>query len=133
MRVRAAMAGFAALATVSGADAAPAPPRVGPTCGPVPAGWITSRPDRSQIVNTIVIYDKAPGPMTRSNPPTWNGGSVNAGQLHEYVGITKQMRPVPTLLLVVSPKADCAEVQFVRKLVDDALDCGRDQCVEVAP
>ena len=71
--------------------------------------------------------------MSRSSLPTWNGGTISAGQLHQYVSITKQMKPVPTLLLIVSPNADCEEVQFVRHLVDGILDCGTDQCVEVTP
>ena len=102
-------------------------------CPGPPQGWSTSRPDRSQVVNTIVVYNKARGAMVRSSLPTWNGSPVHAGQLREYVGITKQMTPVPTLLLIVSPHADCDELQFVRKLVGDVLDCGTDQCVEVTP
>ena len=114
------------------AGASAAPPKAQACAGP-PSGWVTSRPDKSQVVNTIVIYDKVSGPMARSSLPTWNGSNVHAGQLREYVTITKQMTPVPTLLLIVSPHADCEEVQFVRKLVGNVLDCGTDQCVEVAP
>lgn len=129
MRVRATVALFGALAAIpSISPAAPAQ-----ACPASPAGWSASRPDKSEVVNTIVIHAKAPGLMTRASLPTWNGGVVNAGQLQQYVSITKQMNPVPTLLLVVSPHADCDEVKFVRKIVDDALDCGTDRCVEVAP
>lgn len=128
MRVQIIAALLAALVAVPAVSpAAPA------SCAAPSAGWMTSRPDKSEVVNTIVIHNKAPGPMVRSSLPTWNGAVVNAGQIHEYVSITKQMNPVPTLLLVVSPHADCEEVKVVRKIVDDALDCGTDRCVEVAP
>ena len=129
MHVRSAVAVFAALTAFPAVSSA----ALSNSCAAPPAGWTTSRPDKSQVVNTIVIHDKAPSPMTRSSLPTWNGAAVTAGQIHEYVGVTKQMNPVPTLLLVVSPHADCEQVKGVRKIVDDALDCGTDQCVEVAP
>ena len=132
MQMRMGLVLCAACGLVLPAGTSAAPPRTQACAGP-PSGWVTSRPDKSQVVNTIVIYDKVSGPMARSSLPTWNGSVVTAGQLHEYVGITKQMRPVPTLLLIVSPRADCEEVRFVRKIVDDAMDCGTDQCVEVAP
>ena len=130
MRKRLVLCAACGLLLPAGTSAAPPGAQA---CANPPSGWITSRPDKSQVVNTIVIYDKVRGPRVRSSLPTWNGSAVTAGQLHEYVGITKLMKPVPTLLLIVSPRADCEEVRFVRKIVDDALDCGTDQCVEVAP
>lgn len=133
MPVRATVALFAALAAAPISGVAAPAPVAARSCAAPPTGWITSRQDSSQVVNTIVIYDKTPGPMSRASLPTWNGSTVNAAQLHQYVGITKRMNPVPTLLLVVSPRADCEEVQFVRQIVDGILDCGTDQCVEVAP
>jgi len=53
-------------------------------------------------------------------------------QVREYVELTKTIPPVPTLLLVVSPAADCAEINMFRQMVNEILDCELGQCVEVS-
>ena len=104
-----------------------------PTCGSPPTGWETLRPDRSQVVNTIILHQKASHPHPRVFLPTWNGAPVTPEQVREYVRLTVQMKPTPTLLLVVSPFADCEQVALFRQIIDETLNCETDQCIEVAP
>lgn len=116
---------FAALAPAAAATAGSA------TCGSPPAGWKTSPPASTQVVNTVAVRGKATVPSARHLLPTWNGASVTPDQVREYVRVTTLMKPVPTLLLVVSPSADCGEVGRLRKMIDETLDCGKGQCVEL--
>ena len=116
MRLRVLSGIFALVASASPALAA--------TCGGAPSGWKTSRP-HGQVINTLAIDD--------AKPATWNGSPVTREQVRQYVGLTKELNPVPTLLLVVSPAADCAEVRTFRQMIDTTLDCKAGQCVEVGP
>ena len=110
------------------ASASPALPG---TCGAPPSGWKTSRPDATQVVNAVAIQGQPEGARADAPRLTWNGTSVTQEQVREYVGITKTMNPVPTLLLIVSPSADCAQVSMFRHMIDETLDCESGQCVEV--
>lgn len=122
------------LVALTGSIASPAPLTIGtPNCGPPLQEWTTTRTDRAKAVNTLVIHGKKPFSVIGRSSVTWNGASVTSEQVRKYVGVTKAMSPVPSLLLVVSPGADCTEVQLYRQIIDDALDCGSDQCVEVNP
>ena len=104
-------------------------PRVITNCGPPLQGWATSR-DQSRIVNTLTLHPSIGGTL----PATWNGTPVQPEHVREYLNLFPSMRkPAPTLLLVVSPQADCSQVQMYRKMVEDVLDCGGGQCVEVSP
>ena len=102
------------------------------TCGPPPSGWGTSQPDATQVVNAVALQGQPGGARADVPRVTWNGSSVTQEQVREYVGITKTMNPVPTLLLVVSPSADCAEVRMFRQMIDETLNCESGQCVEVS-
>ena len=101
------------------------------TCGAPPSGWKTFRPDATQVVNAVAIQGQHEGARADAPRLTWNGTSVTREQVREYVGITKTMNPVPTLLLIVSPSADCAQVSMFRNMIGDTLDCETGQCVEV--
>lgn len=115
---------FVLLATVPAiAFAAPAPQ----TCGPRSAGWKQARGDRVSPVNTVVLYDHG------NHPPTWNGAAVSTENIRQYLGVTAQMSPQPIFVLIVSPNADCREVDALRRMASEALKCGSHQCVEVSP
>ena len=101
------------------------------TCGAPPSGWKTSRSDATQVVNALAIQGQPGGARAEAPRLTWNGSSVTQEQVREYVGITKTMNPVPTLLLIVSPSADCAQVSLFRRMIDETLDCESGQCVEI--
>lgn len=93
-------------------------------CPSAPPGWDRFRSDRSTAVNVLALYGQ-------QTSPTWNGTSVTATDVREYLGITKQMTPQPILILLVSPTADCSEVDAYRRLADETLKCGSGRCVEV--
>jgi len=95
------------------------------SCGSPSAGWKTSQPNKTQAVNTVAIQNK------KGTVLTWNGASVTAKQLREYVQITKTLRPSPTLVLIVTPSADCGEVRRLRQMIQETLRCESGQCVEV--
>lgn len=115
---------FVLLATVPAiAFAAPAPQ----TCGPRSAGWKQARGDRVSPVNTVVLYDHG------NHPPTWNGAAVSTENIRQYLGVTAQMSPQPIFVLIVSPNADCREVDALRRMASEVLKCGSHQCVEVSP
>ena len=106
---------------------APAP-RLIRNCGPPLQGWATQR-DQSRIVNTFTLHPSIGGTL----PATWNGTPVQPEHVREYLNLFPGMKPAPTLLLVVSPQADCSQVRLYRQMVEDVLDCGGGQCVEVSP
>ncbi len=97
-----------------------------PTCGTLKAGWQASRSDADVPVNVVVLY--GPG-----KPPIWNGTPVTDKQAREYVGITTKMNPIPVFVLVVSPRADCRQVQAYRSMASRILPCGQGKCVEIHP
>ena len=97
------------------------------TCGPPAAGWEHSRKDRESPVNTVVLYDHG------NHRPTWNGGAVTTDEIRQYLGVTTQMSPQPVFVLIVSPNADCDEVDAFRRMVSEVLKCGSHHCVEVSP
>jgi hypothetical protein len=94
-------------------------------CGSPPTGWKTSQPNKTQVVNTVAIRKE------KGTVLTWNGASVTPRQLREYVQITKSMNPSPTLLLIVSPSAECGEVRRLREMIQETLRCENGQCVEI--
>jgi hypothetical protein len=97
------------------------------TCGPPAAGWEHSRGDRVSPVNTVVLYDHG------HHRPTWNGATVTTDQIREYLGVTTQMSPQPVFVQIISPNADCHEVDAYRRMASEVLKCGSHPCVEVSP
>lgn len=116
--------GFSLLALAALTPAAASTARSA-NCGSPPADWKASRPDKAQVVNTVAI-SKGEGRVL-----TWNGSSVTPKQLREYFQIVKALNPSPTLVLVVSPSADCGEVRRLRQMIQETLGCNGGQCVEV--
>jgi hypothetical protein len=98
-----------------------------PTCGPRLHGWDQSRVDSAQQVNTVILYDR------HHHSPTWNGAPVNADQVRQYLEVTKQMSPQPIFVLIISPNADCHEVDTYRRMASDILKCAPGRCVEAKP
>ena len=115
--------GFSSLAIAALTPAAASAPRSA-TCGSPPAGWKTSQPDKTQVVNTVAIQ--------KGTVLTWNGAPVTPKQLREYVQIIDTLKPSPTLLLIVSPSADCGRVRRLRQMIQETLECESGQCVEVS-
>lgn len=97
-----------------------------PACGPLKAGWQASRSDPDVPVNVVVLFESG-------KPPFWNGTAVTDRQVQEYLGITAKMTPIPVLVLVVSPRADCRQVQTYRSMASRILPCGQGKCVEIHP
>ena len=113
--------------------ASPPPPLPVWNCGPPLAGWKTFRADRTNAVNTVVL-SPADEVMTRPAGATWNGAVVTPDQVLEYTSLTRQMPPIPTLLLVVTYGTDCAIVSKYRRMIDETLNCkATGVCVEVSP
>jgi hypothetical protein len=105
------------------------------TCGPPSIGWEKSRGDLLRPVNVLILYDKPPPiPASLNKPivPTWNGSPVTPDQVREYLHVTTMMVPRPVFLLVISPSADCREVQLFRRIASEVLNCGPGECVEVS-
>jgi len=99
-----------------------------PTCGPPATGWAqTLVINHGEQVNTVVIFDRG------DHSPTWNGTPISADNVREYLAMTAQMSPQPVFLLIVSPLADCHEVDTYRRMATDVLKCGSGRCVEVTP
>ena len=112
--------------------AIPPPPPVW-NCGPPLSGWKTFRTDKTNAVNTLVLSPANEG-MTRPAGATWNGSGITPDEVRKYISLTTQMRPIPTLLLVVTYDTDCAIVSKYRRLIDETLDCETTGvCVEVSP
>jgi hypothetical protein len=89
--------------------------------------------DRTNAANTLVLSPANKG-MTRPAGVTWNGAAVTSDQVRKYASLTKQMLPIPTLVLVVTSGTDCATVSEYRKMIEERLDCGTTGvCVEVSP
>lgn len=116
--------GFSLLALAAVTPAAASTARSS-TCGSTPVEWKAARPPKAQVVNTVAI-SQGEGPVL-----TWNGSSVTPKQLQEYVQIVRVLKPSPTLVLVVSPSADCGEVRRLRQMIQETLKCDSGQCVEV--
>ena len=113
--------------------ASPPPPRPVWNCGPPLVGWKTIRADRTNAVNTLVL-SPAHEAMTRPAGATWNGGEVTPDQVREYTSLTRQVLPIPTLLLVVTYGTDCAIVSKYRRMIDETLDCETTGvCIEISP
>ena len=113
--------------------ASPPPPRPVWNCGPPLGGWKTVRMDRTNAANTLVLSPANKG-MTRPAGVTWNGAAVTSDQVRKYASLTKQMLPIPTLVLVVTYGTDCATVSEYRKMIEERLDCGTTGVrVEVSP
>ena len=113
--------------------ASPPPPHAVWNCGPPVTGWKAFRGDKTNAVNTLVLSPANEG-MTRPAGATWNGAVVTPDQVREYISLTAQMAPIPTLLLVVTYGTDCAIVSQYRRAIDEKLDCERTGvCVEVSP
>jgi len=111
----------------------PPPPRPVWNCGPPLSGWKTFRADRTSATNTLVLSPANEG-MTRPAGVTWNGAVVTLKEVGKYTSLTKQLRPIPTLLLVVTSGTDCAIVSKYRRMIDKTLDCKTTGvCVEVGP
>ena len=128
---------LAALSTTFAAIAAAPPPPPPPppawNCGPPLTGWKNARTKEQTVVNTIVL---SPGSQGMSGPAgiSWNGSALTIDQVREYVTLSKQLLPVPTLVLVVTYGANCREVAEYRHLIDETLDCeASGVCVEVTP
>ncbi len=114
------------------AFAASASPAVSATCGAPLSGWKTARPAAAQVVNTVSLLGHSRGANAHATHLTWNGSSASPEQVRVYLGLVRLMNPVPTLVLVVSPSVDCAEVSAFRQMIDETLDCETGQCVEVS-
>jgi len=99
-----------------------------PTCGPMATGWEQSRVNRAERVNTVVLSRRGDGWKT-----TWNGAPVPIEKVRLYLETTAQMSPQPVFVLIVSPNADCREVETYRRMASDILKCGAGRCVEVDP
>ena len=95
------------------------------TCGSTPPGWTATQPDSMRALNTVAVHGDSD-----SESLTWNGAPATHEQIRQYVEITKMLKPVPTLLLSVSPSADCDEVRRLRRMIDQTLTCENGQCVE---
>ena len=109
------------------------PPRPVWNCGPPLSGWKTFRADRTSPVNTLVL-SPANEEMTRPGGATWNGAAVTPNEVGEYTSLTRQIVPIPTLLLVVTYGTDCVTVSKYRRMIDETVDCKTTGvCVEVSP
>lgn len=93
-------------------------------CPSPPPGWDKFRRDRSASANVLALYGQ-------HISPTWNGTPVSAANVRAYFSVTKQMTPQPIFILLVSPSADCTEVDTYRRMADQTLKCGLGRCVEV--
>ena len=98
-----------------------------PTCGPLPVGWQQARSQGHRYVNTLVLND------SHTPRPTWNGTPVTDVQVRKYLGVTAAMSPPPDFLLIVSPNADCRQVETFRRMASEIVKCGPGLCVEVDP
>ena len=116
--------GLPVLAICTLAPAAPLAAGQAP-CGSPPFGWETTQPDSTRVFNTVGVHGK--GDNVRLS---WNGAAVTPEQVREYVELTKELKPVPTLLLTVAPSAECGEVRRLRQMIDKTLACENGQCVE---
>lgn len=81
------------------------------------------------MVNRVVV---GPGAALR-----WNGAAVSLVTLRHYLGIVRNMNPVPFTELNIGPNADCGLLARVRATIEDSLPCERPYCsfalVEPAP
>lgn len=116
--------GLPVLAICTLAPAAPLKPGQA-TCGSPPSGWQTTQSDSTRVFNTVGVHGE--GDRVRLS---WNGAPVTPEQVREYVKITKELNPSPTLILSVAPSAECGEVRRLRQMIDQTLACEDGQCVE---
>lgn len=62
----------------------------------------------------------------------WNGVETSEATIQEYLGITKQMKPQPVLILKYSAQTSSKRVHRTRLLIDGAIQCRPVKCVEIA-
>ena len=98
-----------------------------PTCGPLLPGWVNTLGKGARYVNTVVLHEKG------DRRPTWNGTPVSDQEVREYLDITTRMSPQPDFQLIVSPNADCSQVDAYRRMASEILNCKSHLCVEVDP
>lgn len=61
----------------------------------------------------------------------WNGTQISPATLNDYLGQVRKMFPQPVTALVPDTKASCKDVEAVRRVMEDRLQCSAGRyCVE---
>jgi hypothetical protein len=65
------------------------------------------------------------------NSLVWNGSLITETQLRQYLEITTQMSPQPTLVLRYTAQTKPARIEAIRRSIDAVLQCTPSYCREV--
>jgi hypothetical protein len=89
------------------------------------AQWshITAVSDLGEEVRNLVHLD--------GNSLIWNGSPITETQLRQYLEITTQMSPQPTLVFSYSAQTKPARIDAIRRLIEAVLQCTPSNCREV--
>jgi hypothetical protein len=104
--------------------------RRGETCWPRPRAW--PHPDPAFISNGIgglIFYEigvRADGSLT------FNGDNVDIEGLQRLLAVTKQLQPIPPLVLRTTDASECATAERVRLMLDRQPMCRDGSCFESA-
>jgi hypothetical protein len=95
-------------------------------CGPGPSNWSPQGHEFGELMrrNTLEVDP--------SNLK-WNGTSINAPTLRQYLPKVDQLNPPINLQIVVDPSTDCRRVNQIRVLITQGFHCtghGIPVCVE---
>jgi hypothetical protein len=66
------------------------------------------------------------------NSLIWNGAPISEANLRQFLAVTTQMSPQPTLVLSYSAQTKSARIAAIRSLIEDVLQCTPSNCREVA-
>ena len=93
------------------------------SCGGQPS-WSASGSESGELMtyNHLLITPSA---------TLWNGVPISRATLDDYLGQVIALNPRPVTALVPNPRASCADVEAVRRMMQDRLHCsGERDCVE---
>lgn len=93
-------------------------------CRPTPTGWQKHGSEFGELM-TINLLE------ARDTRLFWNKAALNAQTLRRYLTEVRRLNPMPNMVLVVSPKALCSDVNTLRQMISSNLQCGAGYaCVE---
>jgi hypothetical protein len=92
-------------------------------CGGQP-GWSVSGAESGELM-TYNHLQVTPSAIL------WNGVAISGATLSDYLDQGRALNPRPVTALVPSSKADCSDVEAVRRAMEDRLHCSAERnCVE---
>lgn len=85
----------------------------------------TTRPEIADMAVDVLVVKK-------TREVFWSGKKVQPQELNALLYLRSEMSPAPKLLLRHEQGADCSQVNDIRTLMQNTLDCASGKCAEGA-